>query len=245
MSRPVILSLAVVALSSLGVAADDLFPKSIQPLLKDLMGKDILEGHGNVKMDIAMAGPTVGAMKRSLGGTAALALRDGAVRGINVAQKLRDFKSALAGGSAQTQVANANDKTDFSEMTASFNIKNGVANNNDLSVKSPLLRVGGAGNIDIGASAIDYTANITVVGTLSGQGGTDLSALHGVTIPIRLSGPFSALSYKIDWGSVAGQQLKAKATDKVKELIGGKLKQGGGQAPADSVKDALKGLLGK
>jgi AsmA protein len=215
---------------------------SIEPLLKDLMGKDILEGHGNVKLDVAMQGPTVGAMKRALNGTASLNLRDGAVRGINLAQKIRDFKSALGGGSSQSQAADANEKTDFSEMSASFQIRNGVAANNDLAVKSPLLRLGGAGTIDIGGSSIDYTAKVSVVGTLSGQGGNDLTNLKGVTIPVHLSGPFTALSYKLDWGSIATQELKNKAADKVKDLLGGKLKQGGS---SPNVGDALKGLLGK
>jgi len=217
---------------------------SIQPLLKDLMGKDILEGHGNVKLDITTLGPTVGALKRALGGTASLALRDGAVRGINIAQKLRDFKSALGGGSSQTQAANASDKTEFSEFSASFDIKKGVATNNDLLAKSPLLRLGGAGTIDIGASTIDYTAQVSVVGTLAGQGGSDLSSLHGVTVPIHLSGPYSALSYRLDWGSVAGQALKNKATDRIKELLGNKVKQGGSSSDGN-LGNALKGLLGK
>jgi AsmA protein len=215
---------------------------SIHPLLKDLMGKDILEGHGNVKMDVAMAGPTVGAMKRALAGTASMSLKDGAVRGINLGQKVREFKSALSGGGGQAQSANANEKTDFSELSASFNIKNGVAANNDLLAKSPLLRLGGAGNIDIGASTIDYTAKVSVVETLAGQGGSELSGLRGVTIPVHLTGPFTALSYKLDWGSIATQQLKNQAAGKVQELLGGKLKQGG-QTP--NVGAALKGLLGK
>lgn len=215
---------------------------SIEPLLKDFMGKDILEGHGNVKLDVAMQGPTVGAMKRALNGSASLNLKDGAVHGINLAQKIRDFKSALGGGSAQTQTADASQKTDFSEMSASFQIRNGVASNNDLTAKSPLLRLGGAGTIDIGGSSIDYTAKVSVVGTLSGQGGGDLSSLKGVTIPVHLSGPFTSLSYQLDWGSIATQELKNKAADKVNQLLGGKLKQGGS---SPNVGDALKGLLGK
>jgi len=215
---------------------------SIQPLLKDLMGKDILEGHGNVRLDLSMQGPTVGAMKKALGGTASLNLKDGAVRGIDLAQKLRDIKSALGGASTQTQAADASQKTDFSEMSASFNIKNGVATNNDLSVKSPLLRLGGAGTLDIGASSIDYTAKVSVVGTLAGQGGGDLSNLHGVTIPVHLSGPFAALSYQLDWGSIATQELKNKAADRLQNLLGAK-KPGANATP--NVGDALKGLLGK
>jgi AsmA protein len=217
---------------------------SIEPLLKDLTGKDILEGHGGVKLNVTTAGPSVGAMRRALGGSASMALRDGAVHGINIAQKLREVKAVLSGASSQAQAANSAEKTDFSELTASFSIKDGVATNRDLEAKSPLLRVQGAGTIDIGAGALDYTVQASVVGTQAGQGGSELSSLHGVTVPVHLSGPFTALSYQLDWGSLARQAVKNKAAEQVKNLIGGKLKQGE-QSPAQSVGEALKSLLGK
>ena len=215
---------------------------SIEPLLKDLLGKDLLDGHGGVKLNVTTAGATVGAMRRALGGSASLALRDGAVHGINIAQKLRDLKTALAAGSAQTQAASSAEKTDFSELTGSFSIKNGVATNSDLQAKSPLLRVNGAGTIDIGAGALDYTVQAAVVGTLAGQGGAELASLRGVTVPVHLSGPFTALSYQLDWGSLARQAAKAQAAEQVKNLLGNKLKQGG---QSQSVGDVLKNLLGK
>jgi AsmA protein len=217
---------------------------SIGPLVKDLMGKDLIQGHGGVKLNVTAAGATVGAMRRSLGGGASLALRDGAVHGINIVQRLREVKSALAGGPAQIQAVSSSDKTDFSELTASFSIKNGVASNNDLQAKSPLLRVSGAGIIDIGAGALDYTVQASVVETLAGQGGSELANLRGVTIPVHLSGPFTALSYQLDWGSLARQSAKSKAAEQLRNLLENKLKQGG-QSPAPNLGEALKNLLGK
>jgi AsmA protein len=217
---------------------------SIGPLLKDQMGKDLLDGHGEVKLNVTTEGATVGALRRALDGSGSLALRDGAVHGINVAQKLRDIKNVFAGGNPAAQAADAADKTDFSELTGSFTIKNGVATNNDLLGKSPLLRLGGAGTVDIGAGTLDYTVKATVVASLAGQGGSDLSKLNGVTLPVHLTGPFAAMSYQLDWGAVATQAAKSQATDKLKGLLGGKLKQGD-NAPGNKVTDALKGLLGK
>jgi AsmA protein len=217
---------------------------SIGPLLKDQMGKDLLDGHGEVKLDVTTEGATVGAMRRALDGSGSLALRDGAVHGINVSQKLRDLKNVFAGGTAPAQATDAAEKTDFSELTGSFTIKHGVATNNDLLGKSPLLRLGGAGTVDIGAATLDYTVKATVVATLAGQGGSDLSKLNGVTLPVHLTGPFASMSYQLDWSAVAAQAAKSKATDKIKGLLGDKLKQGG-NAPGNKAADALKGLLGK
>jgi AsmA protein len=217
---------------------------SIGPLLKDQMGKDLLDGHGDVKLTLATQGATVGGMRRGLDGSASLALRDGAVHGINVAQKLRDLKSTIAGGSAPVQTADAADKTDFTELTGSFTIRKGVASNNDLLGKSPLLRLGGAGTADIGAGTLDYTVKATVVATLAGQGGSDLGKLNGVTLPVHLTGPFATLSYQLDWSAVATQAAKTQATDRIKTLLSDKLKQRG-STPGNPVGDALKGLLGK
>jgi AsmA protein len=212
---------------------------SIEPLVKDLTGRDLIEGQGGLKLDIATSGPTVGAMRHALGGSASLALHDGAIRGINIVQKLRDLKSALSTGAAQSGAADETQKTDFSELTATFSIKNGVATNNDLLASSPLLRVNGAGIIDIGAGALDYTVQASVVETAAG-----LSDLRGVAFPVHLSGPFAALSYRLDWNSLARQAITTKAGEQLKNLLSNKLKKGA-QPSNPNLGDALKGLLGK
>ena len=212
---------------------------SINPLMKDLVAKDLLEGKGNVTLDISTQGSTVAAMKKALGGSASLALKDGAVKGINLAQSLRDIKAKL-GQADSTQAANANQKTDFSELTGSFKIANGVAHNEDLAMKSPFIRLGGAGDIDVGAGQMNYLAKATVVASGEGQGGKDASQLKGLTVPVRLTGPFDALSYKIEFGAMLEDATKAKVEEKTQEI-----KAKAEEAVKDKAKDLFKGLLGK
>lgn len=187
---------------------------SIGPLIKDLANKDIVEGKGNVSVDVAAAGNDVGGLKKTLNGRAAVHLSDGAVKGFDIAAMLRGLK-AKAGS------ANAAEKTDFSELSASFDIRNGIARNSDLSVKSPLLRVGGAGEIDIGRSTMNYLAKVSVVSTLEGQGGANLASLKGLTFPVRISGPFDALHYSLDMGAMASNVLKSKIEQKRNDLLKG------------------------
>ena len=97
--------------------------------------------------------------------------------------------------------------------------KIGVARNDDLDVKAPVLRIGGAGDIDIGNSRLNYVAKATVVATSKGQGGADLDHLAGLTIPVKLTGPFDAPKYEIDYGAVASQAAKARAQEKVQERL--------------------------
>lgn len=218
---------------------------AIGPLLKDLSGNDALQGRGNVTLDLGAASSTAAGMMKSLAGSARLELKDGAVRGINVAQVIRSAKSlargggagapAAAGGSSDGKAAKG-DATDFSELSASFRIAQGVARNDDLAAKSPLLRVGGSGDIDLGASRIDYTVRATVVPTLEGQGGAELQALRGQTVPVRLSGPFSAIGWRIDFSAMAKEAAQSKIDEKREALKDDAKRRLG---------DKLRGLLGK
>jgi len=203
---------------------------SIGPLLKDALDKDMLEGRGNLNLDVNASGATVSAMKKTLAGSATVNLRDGAIKGINLAQALRNAKARLGSlRGEQTVAANAQEKTDFSELSASFHIANGIAHNDDLDGKSPLLRLGGNGDVNLGAGSVDYLAKTTVVGTLEGQGGQELASLKGVTIPVRIRGPFDKLSYSLDFAGIAESKVKAKVEEKkeaVKEKAREELKKG-------------------
>jgi len=188
---------------------------SIGPLLRDFAQQDRLEGRGNLALDVAAAGATVEAMKKALSGSARVDLKDGAIKGINIAQVLRKAKARVSG--EQVEAASQTEKTDFSELSASFAIKNGVARNEDLEAKSPLVRLTGRGDIDIGNSRIDYTTKAAVVATTQGQGGAELAELRGLAVPVRLTGPFDNLAYKIDYGAAAADLAKSRAGEKLKE----------------------------
>ncbi len=213
---------------------------SINPLLKDLADKDLLEGRGNVALDVASRGDSVAAMKKALAGTASLSLKDGAIKGINLAQSMRDIKARLGTlqGKAEgtTQKARAGEKTDFSELTASLKIANGVARNDDLAMKSPFLRLAGAGDIDIGAGRMDYLAKATLVNTSTGQGGKEADKVKGLTVPVRIAGPFDALTYKPELGDLAAEVARSKLEEKAGAITG---------KGESKVKDKLKGLFGK
>ncbi len=210
---------------------------SIGPLVADLAQRDVVQGRGDVALDLSAAGSSVNAMKRSLAGSARLALRDGAVKGVNLGESLRKAQSLISSKSTQTLSADRAQQTDFSEMSASFVIRNGVAHNDDLSAKAPLFRVTGAGDIDIANERIDYRAKAAVVGSAEGQGGKELAQLRGLSVPVRIVGPFDALKYEIDYKSVAAEMAKSRVKEKLQERLGVKPGQGG------ALRDKLRGLL--
>jgi AsmA protein len=106
-------------------------------------------------------------------------------------------------------------QTDFSEMSATFDIKNGVAHNDDLRIKSPLFRIAGSGQVDIANETINYLVKPTVVATLKGQGGAGIEELNGVTVPIKVSGTFAKPSYALDFAGLGAALAQKKVLDKV------------------------------
>jgi AsmA protein len=227
---------------------------NVNALLKDVAQKDVLEGTGRVTLEVESAGRSVNELKSRLQGKAALQLRDGAVKGVNLAKSLRQAKATLGMKTAdERQKASQTEKTDFSELTASFAIAEGVARNSDLDAKSPFFRLGGDGLLDIGKGVIDYTARATVASTTKGQDGADLAALRGLTIPVHLTGPFEAMDWRIRWSAIAAQALKtevggkleSQAKDKLREKLGlpGAASAASGTSTKDAAKDALKDKL--
>jgi len=195
-------------------------------LLRDMAQKDVLEGRGNVTLDVQTSGGTVTALKKALAGSARVEMKDGAIKGINLADSARNVKSALGAKQAKPD---ASQKTDFSEMSASFKIAGGVARNDDLKAASPFLRLGGAGNLDIGNNTIDYLAKATLAATTKGQGGRDASNVAGITIPVKLSGPLDNPNWNVDYTALLGSGAGG-VTESVKK-------------GASSLGDSVRGLF--
>lgn len=202
------------------------------PLLKDVFGKEKITGTATLSAKLRAQGNTSDALINSLSGQTAFAFANGAVKGVNIAQIVRDAQARLT-GAAPAQGKEPN-QTDFSELRGTGTISNGVLHNEDLQAKSPLLRVTGKGDAHLAAQTMDYLLNITLVNTITGQGGKELEQLRGLTIPLKVSGPFSNLSYRPDLNALLNERAKAEIEQKREELK---------QRLDEQLQDKLKGLF--
>lgn len=223
---------------------------AVGPLLRDAADLDRLDGKGNVNLDITTRGASVGALKKGLNGTAAINLADGAIKGVDIAGTIRGARTRvqeLAG--RQVQPSNKAEKTDFTELRATFKIANGVAHNNDLAMKSPLLRLGGGGTIDIGNDRLDYLLKSTLVATSQGQGGRETTDLAGITIPIKITGTLDAPQWGFDFSGMVAGLAKQRVQDEILKRIPGQAPAGKGAKESggvqDAIQDRLKGLFGR
>ncbi|MEX0615356.1 MAG: AsmA family protein [Methylophaga sp.] len=192
------------------------------PLLKDLTGDDKISGKANANIKLNGTGKDIDAIKQTLSGNGNFSFNDGALKGINIGETIRKAKAALSG--QKLTDTGAPESTDFSSLTGSFTANNGIINNDDLEMMSPLLRINGKGSASLPKETIDYNLRVSVVGTSKGQGGKELEELKGVTIPIKITGTFSEPKPSVDLAAIVKEQasgeLKAKAEEKLKEKLG-------------------------
>jgi AsmA protein len=205
----------------------------VAPLAKDAANLDMLEGRGNVGINLTTRGNTVSAMKKALNGHFSLNLADGAVKGIDIDKKLLAAQAMLSGGGGVTSeslAVNPGEKTTFKEFKATFKVSNGVAHNDDLSLRSELVRVSGAGDINIGNDSVDYRAKAAIARASDGK--------SGITVPVHVSGPYTDLKYTLDYGAMIREAVKQKVDEKVqsrKKELENQLQQ--------QLQDKLKGLF--
>ncbi len=154
-------------------------------LLRDFAKFKRLEGTGQMQLSLAAAGRSQRAMVSTLAGTTKLKFTNGAIRGINIASMIRNVQKSILGGWDKNDSQN----TDFSELSAVFKIKDGIAKNEDLKLIGPLVRVTGKGEVDMLRQRLDYRVKPKLVASLQGQGATE--KLKGIAVPIIIKGRWS------------------------------------------------------
>jgi AsmA protein len=201
----------------------------IAPLLKDAADLELAEGKGNIALDLSTHGNTVSALKKGLDGSASVNLANGAIKGINLTKLVQGIQNLGKDTRVQTLGVDKSEKTEFSEFKANFKVRNGVAHNDDLAVKSTVLRLSGNGDIDIGHDSVNYNAKAALAKTEQGR---------TATLPVHVSGPFDALQFKVDYGALIVDVAKQKIDEK-KE----KLKEDAKAKLQEELKKSLKGLF--
>jgi len=231
-------SLLVDAYSNRFTLKENITGIKLDSLLMAMGQEPNVTGQGALVLDLATTGTTVASLEQNLSGNARVNLKDGSVKGIDIGKILNNVRSML--GKAPTQQGSGSGQTAFTELTASATIAKGIATNKDLSVKAPLFRLEGAGTINIPDSSLNYLAKVAVVETSEGQGGKDLAALKGVTVPIRISGQFDDPKYSVDVASLAAELAKSKLGDQLGDRARDEINK-----VAPGLGDAIKGLFGR
>jgi AsmA protein len=207
-----------------------------EPLLKDVLAKEILQGSTHADINLSMAGDEPERIKKTLNGKGYLKFSDGAIVGIDLAAMVRNVGSAFGLGKSGGE----RPKTDFTELNIPYTIKSGAVNTPQSSLKSPFIRVIAVGTADLVKETLDFRVEPKAVASIKGQG--DDSKLSGVMVPVLVSGTFSSPEFRPDLSAAAKQEIQKKIFES-KEAK--KLLEKDEVKPFEkTAKDALKGILG-
>ncbi|SCC92039.1 conserved hypothetical protein [Thiomonas sp. X19] len=215
----------------------------IQPIIQALSGYDLLLGTADAQLALTTRGASTTALLGALDGTAQFEVRNGAIKGFNLAQSLRQAGNLLRLRQDSLGSTSGQERTDFSSLSVSFQLAQGVASSRDLNVQSPLLRVGGEGRVDLPARTLDYVLRPTLVGTPAGQDGPQAAALKGLTVPVRISGAFSRPQYAVLWSQAAGGAIESALKNRAEQELQKRLGVKDRQQLREQLQNRLKGLL--
>lgn len=210
---------------------------NIKPLLVNAAGLDWISGNADVVFDVTSAGSSEREIIAGLNGTGKFTVLDGALEGVNIPGMVRNLQS----GNLLASSGKPSEKTDFSELSATFNIERGIVSNKDLLMKGPLLRLSGEGTINLPTEQIDYGLKPKLVSSLDGQGGA--SDLSGINIPLRVKGPLANPKITPDAKGLLENNPEAikNSVDNVKKVVKDLKKK---KISSEEMKGLLNGMLG-
>ncbi|MBI3516098.1 MAG: AsmA family protein [Proteobacteria bacterium] len=198
-----------------------------EPLLRDAAGFDRLTGTGGFDLAVTGRGRSQRELVGALNGKGDLKFTNGVIKGFDLGAMIKNVGSAFGAGGGQTE---------FSQLTATYTITNGILKNSDLDLQAPIIHATGAGTADLPKRTVDYkikplNANIA---------GVNLAGLA-----IAVSGPWDDLSYRPDLTSGvvqgAGKVLEGLIPGQGQPAQPGTPASKPGQIPGA---DTLKGLFG-
>ena len=206
----------------------------VNPLLKDVLEKDILEGATNASIALSMAGEDPDTIKKTLNGEGKLLFNDGALVGFDLARMARNVTSAFSGGGQSGE----RPRTDFTELSVPFTLKNGLFNTPQSSMKSPFVRLIASGDADLVKETINMRVEPKAVASIKGQGDED--ARKGLMVPIVITGSFSSPKFRPDLVAAAKQEAVQKLLGSDEDATGET-----DQSTEGKAKGLIKGLLQK
>ena len=192
---------------------------SVQPLLFGAAGFNLLAGRTNIALQLSGTGGSGEEIKHSLSGNGSIDITDGSIEGINLTELIQ----GVGAGQMPKLEQGPGAKTQFSSFGGTFNIASGVAETHDLEMTSPLLKVTGRGTVDMVTSSLDFLTQPEIVAGPEGKGGAN--NLAGLSIPVRIEGPFENPTFKPEIkGMFSSPEQASKTINQIGDVLQKKLK---------------------
>jgi len=207
---------------------------NIEPLLIDLLGESPIAGIANITAALTTRGNTVPAFKSALNGTAEFSFNDGAVTGVDVGALMKQAQAILDGDYVAAFIKGVG-KTPFSKASGTAQINDGLVNNQDLIVTTPLVNVAGMGTANLVNEQIDYQLTLQRSQNSTAEA-LDSKDIKNTLISVNISGTFAEPNVSLDVKAMVMNTQKAKIEEQ-KEALKKKI--------TEKIDENLKGPAGE
>ena len=150
-----------------------------EKFFEEFAGVNWLAGNTDLKVSLSVAGHNQQEMMSTLNGSFNIAVSDGEITGLNIVDMISKVGNALSDGWGE----GLENLSSFDSATASFQIKDGVAQSNDVKVESSAFQISGGGEIDMLRRALDFKFDPALV-----TGGDQAT---GLPVQVVVKGPWN------------------------------------------------------
>lgn len=193
------------------------------PLLSDAAGFTRAEGQADMTMEVAGRGRSMAALMNGLSGAGAFTFTDGRIRGVNLNEAASAIEQILDGRLPDPRGFGSDQSTDFSALSGTFAIADGIARTTDLALENPVIVMEGEGVVDLGDQRVDLRLSPRLIAA-------PRSDLADIPVPLRISGPWNDVSTGLD-------------NERAQSLLGDYLQGEVRRAVGGAVQDALGSLF--
>jgi uncharacterized protein involved in outer membrane biogenesis len=189
---------------------------TLEPLMQAAAGFGMLDGSGDVDVDIAGSGASLQALMSSLAGNGAFKFGEGTLKGVDLPELAKGAQDALKTKSIPLNAFGGSKTTKFNSLNASFNMKNGVAAMSDLKLDAGVMSVSGGGSLDVGGQKLSLSLYPELKNKKEG--------VNGFGLPVKLAGGWDGVSLGIDYDWLL-KRATSGVTTKVQDEIESQLKK--------------------
>lgn len=189
---------------------------AVQPFLQAAANFGLMEGTGDLTVDITGTGGTLSSFMSSLQGQGGLAFDEGTLNGVDLNLLASSAGTALSSRSIPGSAFGSSASTAFRNLAANFSMQDGVAAIANMKFQTGTVAVSGGGSLDVGNQAVSFT--------LFPEFADSSSGVNGYGLPVKFQGDWNGVQASVDFDWLV-QRATADARTRVQAEIRNELEE--------------------
>lgn len=192
-------------------------------MMKALFDIDDVTGTIDGQFRLQGAGPTLSVIRQDLDGTMSFELADGAWEGTDIWHQLRTARALFRQEPPPEPTLPA--RTEFTAVSATGQVQDGVFSNNDFFAELPFLQLNGGGTVDLNSTEVDYALNVRVLERpefMAGATEAEVADFTETVVPLKITGLLASPSVRPDLEGIFRARVEQEL-DKQKDELRDKL----------------------